>query len=109
MPRYMIHASYTAEAIAAFVSKPQDRTPGIRALVEKMGGKLDSFEYTLGEHDVMATYTAPDDITSAAISLAVTSAGHLKSFETTKLLSPQEFTQAMQKAGGANYQAPSRG
>ena len=109
MPRYMIQASYTAEAIAAFVSKPQDRTPGIRTLVEKLGGQLDSFEYTLGEYDVMATYNAPDDITAAALALAVTSAGHLKRFETTKLLSPQEFMQAMQKAGGANYQAPSRG
>jgi uncharacterized protein with GYD domain len=109
MPRYMIQASYTAEAIAALVSKPQDRTQGVRALLEKLGGQLDSFEYSLGEYDVMATYTAPDDTTATAIALAVTAPGHLKHFKTTKLLAPQEFMQAQQQAGGANYQAPSRG
>ncbi len=46
MPRYMIQASYPAEATAAFVSKPQDRMQGIRTLVEQLGGQLDSFEYT---------------------------------------------------------------
>ena len=60
MPRYMIQASYTSEAAAAFASKPQDRVAGLRALLEQIGAQLDSFDYCLGDYDVMVTYTAPD-------------------------------------------------
>lgn len=108
MPRYLIQAAYTAEAAAAFVSKPQDRVEGVRTIIQKLGGQLESFDYCLGEYDVMATYSAPDDTTAAALALAVIAPGHLKAYKTTKLLSPDEFLAAMQKAQGLNYQAPSR-
>ena len=109
MPRYLIQGSYTAEAAAAFASQPQDRVAGIRALLEKMGAQMDSFDYCLGDYDVMVTYTAPDDTTATAIALAVIAPGHLKAYKTTKLLSPEEFLEASRKASGAGYQAPSRG
>ena len=109
MARYMVQAAYTAEALAAFVSKPQDRAAGVRTLMERLGAQLDSFEFSLGEYDVMATYTAPDDTTATAVALAISAAGHLKSFKTTKLLSPEEFLAASQKASGVSYQAPARG
>lgn len=109
MARYMIQGAYTAEAAAAFVSKPQDRVAGVRALLERLGAQLDSFDYCLGDYDVMVTYTAPDDTTATAIALAVLAPGHLKAYKTTKLLTPEEFTEASRKASGANYQAPSRG
>jgi|SRR5687767_10033022 uncharacterized protein with GYD domain len=107
--RYMIQASYTAEALAALVSNPQDRVGGVRALLERVGAQLESFDYCFGDYDVVATYTAPDDTTATAIALAVSAPGHLKTFKTTKLLSPEEFRTAAQRAGGANYQAPTRG
>ncbi len=107
MPRYLIQASYTAEAAAAFVSKPQDRTEGLRAVMEKLGARMESFDYALGEYDVHATYTAPDDTTAVAIALAVTAPGHLRAYKTTKLVSPEEFMEASRKASGAGYQAPS--
>lgn len=106
MPRYLIQASYTAAATAAFVSNPQDRVPGVRAMVEKLGGKLDSFEFSFGEYDVVGLATLPDDTTAAAFALAVSAAGHLKSYKTTRLLSPEEFLAAQQKAHGTNFQAP---
>ncbi len=109
MPRYMVQASYTAAAAAAFVSEPQDRVQGVRDLLGRMGGTLDSFDYCLGDYDAVIRYTAPDDTTAAAIALAVIGAGHMQAYKTTKLLSPDEFMQAMQKAGGVSYQPPSRG
>ena len=109
MARYMAQAAYTAEAAAAFTSKPQDRVAGIRALLERLGAQLVSFDYCLGEYDVMAIYTAPDDTTATAVALAILSPGHLKAYRTTKLLSSEEFLAASRKASGAGYQAPSRG
>ncbi len=109
MPRYMAQAAYTAEAAAAFASKPQDRVAGIRALLERMGAQLDSLDFCLGDYDIMVTYTAPDDTTATAVALAVIAPGHLKAYKTTKLLSPDEFMEASRKASGAGYQGPSRG
>jgi uncharacterized protein with GYD domain len=57
MPRYLIQASYTSDAAAAFVSKPQDRVAGIRAVVKKLGGKLESLDFCLGDYDVVGVCT----------------------------------------------------
>lgn len=107
MPHYMGQGAYTAEAAAALAKTPQDRVAGVRALLERLGGTLESFHYSLGEYDVMVIYSAPDDVTATAIALAVLSPGHLKSYRTTKLLSPDEFLEASRKASGAGYQGPS--
>ena len=108
MTRYLIQASYTSAAIAAFVSNPQDRVAGVRALIKKLGGKLVSFDFCLGEYDVVAVFEAPDDTTAAALALTVNAAGHLSSFRTTRLLSPKEFTAAQEKAHGLSYKAPTK-
>ena len=106
MPRYLVQASYTTAAAAAFVNNPQDRVAGVRALVEKMGGTLESMDYCLGDFDLVATATLPDDVAAAAMALAVSSAGHIKSYKTTRLMSAGEFLSAQQKAHGVAYQAP---
>jgi len=46
---------------------------------------------------------------AAAMALAVNAPGHLRSYRTTRLLSPQEFLTAQQKAHGTGYQAPKKG
>ena len=106
MARYLIQASYTSAAAAAFVSNPQDRVAGVTAILEKLGGKLVSFDFCLGEHDVVAVFEAPDDTTAAALALAVNAPGHLSSYRTTRLLSPKEFLAAQEKAHGLSYKAP---
>lgn len=109
MPRYLIQASYASSAVAAFIARPQDRVAGVKTLVEQLGGQFESLDFSLGEYDVVGVFSAPDDVTAAALALAVNAPGHLRSYRTTRLLSPQEFLQAQQKAQGTAYQAPSRG
>lgn len=106
MPHYLIQASYTAAAAAAFVSNPQDRVPRVRAIVEELGGELISYDFSLGEYDAVGLVTLPDDTTAAAFSLAVNAAGHLKTSKTTRLMSGEEFLAAQQKANATTYQAP---
>jgi uncharacterized protein with GYD domain len=108
MPRYLVQASYTSAAIAAFVSNPQDRVAGLRTVIEKLGGKLESLEFSLGDHDIISVASVPDDTTAAAVALAINAPGHLKSYKTTRLLSSQEFLAAQQKAHGVSYQAPTK-
>ena len=108
MPRYLIQVSYTAEAAAVLAGNPQDRTEGFRALLERLGARLESLDYALGEYDVVATYEAPDDTAATAISLAALAPGHLRAFRTTKLISQGESLEASRRASGAGYGAPTR-
>ena len=109
MPRYMIQASYTAAAAAAFVSTPQDRVAGVRALIDKAGGKMESLDFCLGDWDLLVMCTLPDDTAATAVALAVNGAGHLSKYRTQRLLSAEELTAAQKIAHGLAYQGPSRG
>ncbi len=106
MPRYLVQASYTSAAVAALVGNPQDRVASVTALAKKLGGKLVSMDFCLGEHDVVAIFEAPDDTTAAAMALAVNAVGHLHDYKTTKLLSPKEFLAAQEMAHGVSFKAP---
>lgn len=107
MARFMIQATYNADARKALVSHPQDRIPGVAKLLEQLGCKLECFYFSLGEFDVTAIAEGPDDVTAAAVALAVTSAGHLSAYRTTKLLTGEEMMQALNKAHAVSYAAPS--
>src|SRR5579863_10324236 len=108
MPRYMIQASYTSAASAAFVSEPQDRVAGVRALIEKVGGKLESLDFCLGDYDLVVVGTLPDDTAATAVALAVTSAGHVSKYRTQRLLSADEFMAAQRMAHGLSYKGPGK-
>ncbi len=95
-------------AAAAFVSKPQDRAAGIRAVIRKLGGKLESIDFCFGDYDVLGVCSFPDDTSAAALSLAVNAPGHLKSYKTTRLMSAKEFLEAQKKAHSVNYKAPTK-
>lgn len=105
----MIQAAYTAEALAAFASSPQDRAEGVRAILQTLGCRLESFDFCLGEYDVVVIYEAPDDTTAAAVTLAASTPGYLKALKTTKLLSNDEMMEAMRKASRLRPRADARG
>jgi uncharacterized protein with GYD domain len=106
MAYFLVQASYTSEAIAAMMENPADRTPAVRALVEKLGGSLVGFWFSLGEYDALEIYQVPDCITAAAFSFAVSQTGRFKIVKTTPLLTSEEALLAMQKARDAEYKAP---
>ena len=56
----------------------------------------------------MATnlWEAPDNVSMAAVALAISGGGALGSFETTVLLTVDETMDAMRKAEQVRYQAP---
>jgi uncharacterized protein with GYD domain len=106
MALFLIQGSYTPQAWAALAKNPEDREQAIRGLVERAGGRFQNLYYCFGDKDVVGILEAPDSQTAAAISIAVTSAGHLKSLQTTVLMTSKEAMDAMKKAGKLTYQAP---
>ncbi len=110
MPHYLIQASYANDSVAAMVKKPEDRAATVRGVIEKFGGKMHGFYYCFGDYDVAIIAEVPDNVTMAAVSMAVTSSGALKAFKTTVLMPPNDGMQAMRKASeiAAAYRPPGR-
>lgn len=106
MPLYMTQFAYTSEAWAALVKNPQNREEVLRALIEKLGGRMLSFYYSFGEYDGVAVSEMPDETSITAVVLAAISPGHVKAIKTTVLLTTQQTMEAMRKAGAQSYKAP---
>ena len=103
MPSYMLQVSYSAEAVAAMIKRPQNRGEAVRKPVEKLGGKISAFWLTFGDYDVVAIIEMPNNVSAAAFALAVAAGGSCKNVKTTPLLSAAEGISAMKKAGGSGY------
>jgi len=106
MPLYLSKFSYTPEAWARLIHAPEDRRKAAQSYIESVGGKLHGFWYAFGTHDGYNLWEAPDNVSMAAVALAITAGGALASFETTVLLSVDEAMSAMSKAGRVRYQPP---
>ena len=106
MPFYLVQASYSAQATAAMVKKPQDRAAAVQPLIKRMGGKLHGLWLAFGEYDVVGIAEMPDNVSAAAFSMAIGSSGAMSAYRTTPLLTMAEATKAMKKAGGVAYRAP---
>jgi uncharacterized protein with GYD domain len=106
MPRYMTQFSYTKEAWAALTKNPEDRTGGLRDLIETAGGRLISLDYTMGDYDGVAISEAPDDTSYAAVIAAVLVPGHVAKIKSTKLMPAADMVEAWQKANAWTYRGP---
>jgi uncharacterized protein with GYD domain len=106
MPFYLMRFSYTPEAWARLIKKPEDRREVARAVVERLGGKLQGFWYAFGEHDGFLLIEAPNNVSAAAFSVGIASGGSLRSAETTVLLTVEEAIEMLKKAQGLPYRAP---
>jgi uncharacterized protein with GYD domain len=106
MAMYLTRFSYTPETWARLIQKPEDRRDAARSYIESVGGKLHGFWYGFGEHDGWNLWEAPDNVSMAAVVLAIGAGAALSSFETTVLLSVEELMEALGKAKSVRYQPP---
>ena len=106
MPFYLERFSYTSEAWARLIKKPEDRREIARAVVEKLGGKLHGFWYGFGDHDGFVLIEAPNNVSAAAFSVGISAGGSLRSAETTVLLTVEEAIEMLEKAQDLPYRSP---
>jgi uncharacterized protein with GYD domain len=106
MPLYLTKFSYTPETWARMIRNPEDRRTAAQSYIESVGGKLHGFWYAFGEDDGYTLWEAPDNVSMAAVALAIGSGGALSSFQTTVLLTVEETMDALRKAGDVGYRAP---
>jgi uncharacterized protein with GYD domain len=106
MPLYLTRFSYTAETWARLIKKPEDRRAAARQYIESVGGKLHGFWYAFGDHDAFNLWEAPDNVSMAAVAMAIGAGGALSSIETTVLLSVEDTLAALDKAQSIKYAPP---
>jgi uncharacterized protein with GYD domain len=106
MPLYMYQGSYTAQAVADQIAKPQDRLKAVEPAFAAMGATIKGGGYAFGEYDVVVLYEAPDDTTATALALAIAAGGAIRSGKTTRLLNGKEWVESLEKAQESTYKPP---
>ncbi len=106
MPLYLTKFSYTPTTWAKLIGNPEDRRVAAQSYIESVGGKLHGFWYAFGTHDGYNLWEAPDNVSMAAVAVAISGGGALSSFETTVLLTVDETIDALRKASQIGYRSP---
>ena len=99
MTLYMLRAAYTPESWAAQVKNPQNRVESVgKQACEAAGGKFVGGWLCFGEYDLVIIADMPSVESMAAIAIAVTAGGAMKSSKTTVLMSGAQGVDALKKA-----------
>ncbi len=106
MPLYLSKFSYTPESWARLIGNPEDRREAARTYIESVGGRLHGFWYAFGSHDGYTLWEAPDNVSMAAVAMALSGGGALSSLDTTVLLTVEETLIALQRAAEVRYRPP---
>lgn len=104
MPHFLIEGSYTAEGLRGLAKdKASGREAAIKAALGAVGGKLVGIYYALGESDVYVICECSDHVSAAALSIAASSSGLLRT-KTIPLMTVGEADKALSMKTG--FRAP---
>ncbi|EYR63199.1 GYD family protein [Actinotalea ferrariae CF5-4] len=106
MTLYLSRFTYTPATWARLIQHPEDRRVAAQSYIESVGGTLHGFWYGFGSHDGYTLWEAPDNVSMAAVALAIGAGGALGSLETTVLLTVEETMDALGRAQQIGYRAP---
>jgi uncharacterized protein with GYD domain len=105
MPQYLYQVAYTAESMAAQIKNPQDRLELVgKQMTDAVGAKILAGGYSFGKYDISVIVEAQDDVTMAAVALAIAAGGAVKAAKTTPLLSGSQWVAALKKAPAVSAQ-----
>ena len=103
MTIYIMLANGTDQGARAASDSPA-RLDAAKALLAQMGGNFKDFFLTLGSHDIVAIYEAPDDAVAARFSLQLGMLGNIRA-QTLKAFPEAAYRQIVQSL---TYEEPPR-
>jgi uncharacterized protein with GYD domain len=104
MAKFLIKASLTSDGVKGLLKEGgTGRKKAVEKMLKDLGGKLESFYFAFGCHDVYAIGEFPDDASAVASALTINSTG-LVSVETTVLIEPEVIDKAVKKS--VHYRGP---
>jgi uncharacterized protein with GYD domain len=104
MAKYLLEVSYSLDGARGVKAEGGSaRRAAAEAAIVSVGGTLDEFFFAFGSTDVYVLADFPDNVSAAALSLAV-GAGGAVSIRTVVLLTPEEVDEAAGRS--VNYRPP---
>lgn len=77
MPTYIMLANWTEQGALKIKELPK-RVDSAKKLLHEMGGKFSHLYMTMGEHDMVGVYEAPDDAVAARFTLLLGQMGAVR-------------------------------
>jgi uncharacterized protein with GYD domain len=106
MTIYLSKFTYTPTTWARMIEHPEDRRAAAQAYLDSVGGTLHGFWYAFGEFDGYTLWEAPDDVSMAAVAIAIGAGGALGTHRTTVLLTVEDTLEALRTAQRIRYRVP---
>ena len=104
MAKYLLEARYTAAGARGVANAGGSaRRAVVEKMIEAIGGKLEAFYFAFGDVDAYVLVDLPDNVSVAAMALAVNQTG-AASVKTIALLTPEEMDAASKQT--VAYQPP---
>jgi uncharacterized protein with GYD domain len=104
MPKFLIEASLTTDGVKGIQREGGSaRREAVARAMESVGGRLESFHFGFGDHDVFAIGDFPDNESAVAMALAVNSSGAVTT-RTVVLLTPEQVDEAVKRS--VEYRPP---
>lgn len=106
MPTYLFKVSYTESGTQGLLRDGgTQRHKEIQAVMNQLGGSLQSLYYSMGDADAYAIADLPEDQAAVAGSMLVRATG-MGSIKTAALLTPEDVDAAAEQARDLDYQPP---
>lgn len=78
----------------------------MQTVIKNIGGKILTAYLSFGDYDMLGIVDLPDNITAAALSIALMAGGGVQNIKTTPLLTFEEGVKSMKKAKKVSYIPP---
>jgi uncharacterized protein with GYD domain len=78
----------------------------VEAAAKALGGHIEAMYWGFGTDDVYAIVEASNNVSAAALALAIGATGALAHYKTTVLLTAAEVDEAAKKSAGVGYRPP---
>src|SRR2546421_9497049 len=98
MATFISTIKFTGQGIKA-IKETTKRATSIKSAAKKMGVKITNIFWTLGEHDGLLVFEAPDDESATALMLHVGSTGNVKT-TTARAFTAAEMDGILSKMSG---------
>jgi uncharacterized protein with GYD domain len=104
MPKFLVEVKYSLDGAKGLLAEGgSSRVAASTALIESLGGSLESFYFAFGEVDAYVIIDVPDNVSAAAAALITRASGGVVS-RMILLATPDEIDAATKKKG--DFRAP---
>jgi uncharacterized protein with GYD domain len=97
MATYIMLANWTDQGIRNVKGSPE-RLDAAKKALKDLGGEFKTFYLTMGEHDMVAVYEAPDDSVAAKFALKLGAQGNVRT-RTLKAFAEADYRKLIGSVG----------